>query len=106
MRPLAPSGPVYQAGTLSGNPVAVAAGIETLKVVSRPGVFDGIGKKTDTLTRGVLDAARSAGISLRGTAVGTMTSFFFCDGPVRNFAEAKAARSDLFIRWFHEMLDR
>jgi glutamate-1-semialdehyde 2,1-aminomutase len=106
MRHLAPSGPVYQAGTLSGNPVAVAAGIETLKVLSRPGVFDGIVKKTDTLTRGVLDAARSAGISLRGSAVGTMTSFFFCDGPVRNFAEAKGARSDLFIRWFHEMLDR
>jgi glutamate-1-semialdehyde 2,1-aminomutase len=106
MRHLAPSGPVYQAGTLSGNPVAVAAGIATLTVLTRPGVFDGIVKRTDTLRRGILDAASSAGVGLWGAAIGTMGSFFFCDGPVRNFAEAKAARSDLFVRWFHEMLDR
>ncbi len=106
MEHLAPSGPVYQAGTLSGNPVAVAAGIATLGVLSRPGVFDGIVQKTDTLRRGILDAAREAGVALWGEAVGTMLSFFFSEGPVRNFAEAKATKSELFVRWFHEMLDR
>jgi len=106
MEHLAPSGPVYQAGTLSGNPVAVAAGIATLGVLARPGVFDGIAAKTDTLSRGVIGAADAAGVRLWGSAVGTMGSFFFSEGPVRNFAEAKATRGDLFIRWFHEMLNR
>jgi glutamate-1-semialdehyde 2,1-aminomutase len=106
MRHLAPSGPVYQAGTLSGNPVAVAAGIATLKVLSVPGVFDGIVKMTDTLKEGIVTAAASAGIGLWGASVGTMASFFFSEGPVRNFAEAKATRSDLFVGWFHEMLER
>jgi len=106
MRQLAPSGPIYQAGTLSGNPVAVAAGIAALNALSVPGVFDGIATKTRTLTDGIIAAADSAGIRLWGSAVGTMTSFFFSDGPVRNFADAKATRSDLFVRWFHEMLGR
>jgi glutamate-1-semialdehyde 2,1-aminomutase len=106
MEHLAPSGPVYQAGTLSGNPVAVAAGIATLAVLSRPGVFDGIARKTDALMEGMLAAADSAGIGLRANSVGTMASFFFSDGPVRSFAEAKATRGDLFVRWFHEMLGR
>lgn len=106
MRHLAPSGPVYQAGTLSGNPVAVAAGIATLRVLSRPGVFDGIAKRTDALRRGVIEAAGSAGVGLWAAAVGTMVSFFFGNGPVSNFTEAKNTRSDLFVRWFHEMLDR
>ncbi len=106
MEHLAPSGSVYQAGTLSGNPAAVAAGIATLAILSRPGVFDAIAGKTDALVTGILGAADSAGIRLWGNAVGTMASFFFSDGPVHNFAEVKATRSDLFVRWFHEMLGR
>jgi glutamate-1-semialdehyde 2,1-aminomutase len=106
MEHLAPSGSVYQAGTLSGNPAAVAAGIATLTVLSGPGVFDTIVKKTDALRRGLIDAADSAGIRLQGNAVGTMMSFFFSDGPVDNFTAAKATKSDLFVRWFHEMLGR
>jgi len=106
MERLAPSGPVYQAGTLSGNPVAVAAGIATLSVLSRPGVFEGIVEKTDTLRKGVSGAAGAAGVPLWGASVGTMMSFFFSGTPVRNFAEVKATRSDLFVRWFHEMIGR
>jgi glutamate-1-semialdehyde 2,1-aminomutase len=104
MERLAPSGPVYQAGTLSGNPVAVAAGIATLSVLSRPGVFQGIVEKTDALRGGIVKAAADAGVPLRGGGVGTMASFFFAEQPVRDFAQAKATRSDLFVRWFHEML--
>jgi glutamate-1-semialdehyde 2,1-aminomutase len=106
MERLAPSGPVYQAGTLSGNPEAVAAGIATLSVLSRPGVFEGIAGKADALREGVIDAAKDAGVPLWGAAVGTMLSFFFSDGPVRSFSEAKATRADRFVSWFHEMFKR
>jgi glutamate-1-semialdehyde 2,1-aminomutase len=106
MEHLAPGGPVYQAGTLSGNPVAVAAGRATLAVLSRPGVFDDIVKKTDAVREGVIAAARTSGVPLWAAPAGTMTSFFFSERPVRSFAEAKATGSDLFARWFHEMLGR
>jgi glutamate-1-semialdehyde 2,1-aminomutase len=106
MEHLAPSGEVYQAGTLSGNPVAVAAGIATLTVLSRPGVFEDIAQQTKTLNTGVVEAAEKAGIALWAPRVGTMTSFFFRDKPVLNFADAKESKSDLFKRFFHKMLQR
>ena len=106
MEHLAPVGPVYQAGTLSGNPAATAAGTAALSILSKEGVFDRIVAKTDTLRAGIVAAAKGAGIPLWAARAGTMTSFFFAEGPVRSFAEAKATRADLFVRWFHQMLGR
>jgi glutamate-1-semialdehyde 2,1-aminomutase len=77
MEKLAPSGGIYQAGTLSGNPVAVSAGLATLKELFRPGIFDDIVRKTNKLIDGLLSAAKAAGVPLWGAAVGTMASVFF-----------------------------
>lgn len=106
MEKLAPSGGIYQAGTLSGNPVAVSAGLATLKELFRPGVFNELVRKTNNLIKGLLSAAEKAGVPLWGTAVGTMASVFFTEGPVKNFMDAKRADGDLFKKYFHEMLKR
>lgn len=106
MEKLAPSGGIYQAGTLSGNPVAVSAGLATLKELFRPGIFDDIVRKTNKLIDGLLSAAKAAGVPLWGAAVGTMASVFFTEGPVKNFEDAKKADGDLFKKYFHEMLKR
>jgi glutamate-1-semialdehyde 2,1-aminomutase len=104
MENLAPSGGIYQAGTLSGNPVAVAAGMATLKELTRPGVFDGIVKKTDKLIEGLVSVAKDAGIPLWGARVGTMASIFFTENLVKNFEDAKKADGERFKKYFHEML--
>jgi glutamate-1-semialdehyde 2,1-aminomutase len=106
MERLAPEGPIYQAGTLSGNPAATAAGTKTLEILSQEGVFARIVAKTDALRTGIVAAAQEAGVPLWAAAAGTMTSFFFSEGPIRSFAEAGATRSELFVRWFHGMLAR
>ncbi len=106
MENLAPSGGIYQAGTLSGNPVAVSAGLATLRELYRPGVFNDIVGKTKGLIEGLLSAAKEAGVPLWGAAVGTMAAVFFTEGPVKNFEDAKGANGDLFKRYFHEMLKR
>ncbi|MBN1573019.1 MAG: glutamate-1-semialdehyde 2,1-aminomutase [Deltaproteobacteria bacterium] len=106
MEKLAPSGEIYQAGTLSGNPVAVSAGLATLRELYRPGVFDDIVKKTKGLIEGILSAAKESRVPLWGTAVGTMASVFFTEGPVRNFEDAKEADGGLFKKYFHEMIER
>ncbi len=106
MEQISPSGPVYQAGTLSGNPLATAAGLATLKIISQPGFYDTLDQKTRTLTDGVSQALEKAGVSHLGTRVGSMFGLFHTTrATVNNFPEA--AESDLprFNRWFHGMLE-
>jgi glutamate-1-semialdehyde 2,1-aminomutase len=106
MQQVAPVGPIYQAGTLSGNPVAMAAGLAMLDLVSEPGFHDQLARKTRMLTDGMLAAARAAGVPFAVNQVGGMFGLFFSDGPVESFATATACDQDAFRRFFHAMLER
>lgn len=106
MELVAPAGPMYQAGTLSGNPVATAAGIATLQVLGRPGVWDGIAAQTARLIEALERAAARAGVPIQAAAVGTMAGFFFNDAPVRNYDDAKTSDTAAFATFFHALLDR
>ncbi len=103
---MAPSGPVYQAGTLSGNPLAMAAGIATLEALGRPGVWDALDAQTEKLVSGMGAAAQAAGVPYHGGRVGTMFCGFFTDARVRDYATAKTSDTAMFRRFFHAMLDR
>jgi glutamate-1-semialdehyde 2,1-aminomutase len=105
MERLAPLGPVYQAGTLSGNPVSMAAGIATLELLSAPGFHERLGKQTDTLIAGLRAAAARAGVALATNHVCGMFGFFFSEEPVVD-AYAKVMASDVahFNRFFHAMI--
>ena len=105
MERLAPLGPVYQAGTLSGNPVAMAAGLVTLRALEAPGFHTRLAAATETLITGIAEAARSAGVPLATNHVCGMFGFFFTDAPrVTSFAEATRCDIDGFKRFFHAML--
>ncbi len=106
MEHVAPAGTMYQAGTLSGNPVATAAGIATLKILQRPGVWDGIAESTSRLMAGLAAAAVAAGVPIQANAVGTMAGFFFNETPVSNYDDARTSDTDRFRTFFHAMLDR
>jgi glutamate-1-semialdehyde 2,1-aminomutase len=103
---LAPLGPVYQAGTLSGNPVATACGLATLREITRPGFFDALSARTRQLTDGLQAAARAAGVPLVADCEGGMFGFFFAERLPRNYGEVMATDKDRFNRFFHAMLDR
>ena len=103
---LAPDGPVYQAGTLSGNPVAMAAGIATLSELSTPGFFEQLNATTERFISGVLRAAEEAGVAMQGVSRGGMFGLFFAEQPVTTFDEVTACNENLFKRFFHLMLDR
>jgi glutamate-1-semialdehyde 2,1-aminomutase len=105
MRLIAPSGPVYQAGTLSGNPLAMAAGIATLDALT-PAVHDGIARQTARLVVGLRGAAGRARIPFTADCAGSMFGFFFRAEPVRSYADARSADVARFRRFFHEALDR
>jgi glutamate-1-semialdehyde 2,1-aminomutase len=105
MERLAPLGPVYQAGTLSGNPVAMAAGLATLDGIAKPGFHERLAAATARLAAGLADAARAAGISATVNHVCGMFSLFFGPGPVANFRDVMASDAALFRRYFHGMLD-
>jgi glutamate-1-semialdehyde 2,1-aminomutase len=105
MAQLAPEGPVYQAGTLSGNPLAMAAGIETLRRLRKPGVYEAVEAKSRRLADGLAREAAEQGVELHTAAVGGMFGFFFHPGPVRSFADARKANAERFKRFFHAMLD-
>lgn len=104
MDQLAPLGPVYQAGTLSGNPVAMAAGIATLSILSRPGFFDQLSATTTAFVNGLLEAARDTGIPMAGVSQGGMFGLFFHPGPIRCLADVMAANEAHFKAFFHGML--
>ncbi len=106
MEHIAPRGPVYQAGTLSGNPVAVAAGIATLKEIRHPGFYDALEEKSKRLAEGLEKAAAGAGISVSIDRVGSMMGMFFNPGPVTCFSEAKASDTDRFGRYYNGMLEK
>jgi glutamate-1-semialdehyde 2,1-aminomutase len=105
MELVAPSGPVYQAGTLSGNPVAMAAGLATLDQVTAPGFYEALGETTRMLTEGLQSAADFFGIPFTTTRVGGMFGLFFSDAQIVNFAQSGAVDVDRFKRFFHAMLD-
>ena len=105
MESVAPSGPVYQAGTLSGNPLAMAAGIATLQTLT-PELHDSIATRTSALVQGLRESAARHGVPFTGDAAGSMWGFFFRAEPVRSYADAKTADVDAFRRFFHAALDR
>ncbi len=106
MEHVAPAGSMYQAGTLSGNPVATAAGIATLKVLAGRGVWDSIAASADRLATGLAEAARASGTPIQAAAVGTMAGMFFSDIPVRNYDDAKRSDTVRFGRFFNALLER
>jgi glutamate-1-semialdehyde 2,1-aminomutase len=106
MNHIAPDGPVYQAGTLSGNPVAMTAGLTTLELVSRPGFHEGLERAVTKLTGGLRDAAQRAGVGLATNQVGGMFGLFFTEAAaVTDFASVMACNQDQFKQFFHGMLD-
>jgi glutamate-1-semialdehyde 2,1-aminomutase len=102
---IAPNGPVYQAGTLSGNPLAMVAGLKTLEQVARPGVFKQLEKNTSFLLQGLKQAATTHNIALTTNQIGSMFGLFFTDADhVTNFKQVMACNSDIFTLFFHHML--
>ena len=104
MDQLAPLGPVYQAGTLSGNPVAVAAGLATLRKLQAPGFYDRLAARTRQLTEGLVDAARKAGVVFSAQSVGGMFGLYFAARPPASYAQVMACDREAFNRFFHLML--
>jgi glutamate-1-semialdehyde 2,1-aminomutase len=106
METIAPIGPMYQAGTLSGNPLAMTAGIETLKYLSEPGVFDGVVARTQRLSAGIGEAAHAAGVPIYQTQVGTMFCTYFIDSAVKDWTTVSQADTKRFGRFFQAMVER
>jgi glutamate-1-semialdehyde 2,1-aminomutase len=104
MAQIAPQGPVYQAGTLSGNPLAMAAGIATLKEIARPGFYESLEKLSDQLLKGLQQAAGRADIAVSTARVGSMLGLFFTAEPVRSFADAKKTDLQRFAKYYQGML--
>ncbi|HTG01518.1 MAG TPA: glutamate-1-semialdehyde 2,1-aminomutase [Nitrospirota bacterium] len=104
MEKIAPLGPIYQAGTLSGNPLAMTAGIQTLKLLSKPGVYRRLEKKSADLAEGLKAAAREAGVPSTVNRVGSMFTAFFTDRTVTDFASAKTSDTARFGKYFLSML--
>lgn len=106
MQMVAPSGPMYQAGTLSGNPLAMTAGIKTLELLKQEGTYDRLEASTERLINGIIQAAKEAGLAITGSSISAMFGFYLCEGPVRNFEEAKATDTERFARLHRAMLER
>ena len=104
MQKIAPIGPIYQAGTLSGNPLAMTAGIETLKALAKPGVYKTLEKLTAELELGLREVTSEAGVPATFNRVGSMFTAFFTNTTVRDFASAKTSDTDLFGRYFRAMI--
>ncbi|GAB4129500.1 MAG: glutamate-1-semialdehyde 2,1-aminomutase [Roseiflexaceae bacterium] len=105
MQLVAPAGPMYQAGTLSGNPLAMVAGITTLQRISQPGVFEQLEQAAATLTAGIVERASAYDIPIQAGYAGSMWGFFFCADPVFDYASAKQSDTARYARFFHAMLD-
>ena len=106
MNNVAPLGPVYQAGTLAGNPLAMRAGIATLKELSKPGLYDGIHELAARLTSGLEEALSGAGIPAQVNKIGSLSTIFFASQPVANYSDAKRSDAKRYARFFREMLER
>ncbi len=103
---VAPAGPVYQAGTLSGNPLAMAAGIAQLELLQEPGVYEQLEARSAELAAGIGDAARAAGVPITQTRVGSMFCVFFTDQPVKDYTSARTASAGRYARFFQSMLEQ
>jgi glutamate-1-semialdehyde 2,1-aminomutase len=106
MTQMAPDGPVYQAGTLSGNPLATAAGCETLRRLARPGSYERLSRLSERLATGLAEKAEAAGVALSTCWLGGMFGFFFHPGPVRSFADAQKADAEQWKIFFTAMLEQ
>jgi glutamate-1-semialdehyde 2,1-aminomutase len=106
MTHIAPQGPVYQAGTLSGNPLAMAAGIATLKLLKTPGFFDRLDIQAERLIGGLRSSAEKANIAVSCNRVGAMLGMFFTQGPVNSFSDAKRSDLERFSAYYQGMLER
>ncbi|KAJ1411711.1 Tetrapyrrole biosynthesis, glutamate-1-semialdehyde aminotransferase [Sesbania bispinosa] len=104
MEMVAPAGPMYQAGTLSGNPLAMTAGIQTLKRIKEPGTYQYLDKITGELVQGIIEAGKKAGHAICGGHISGMFGFFFTEGPVYNFSDAKKSDTAKFAKFFWGML--
>jgi glutamate-1-semialdehyde 2,1-aminomutase len=105
MAQIAPEGPVYQAGTLSGNPLAMAAGLAVLGELAKPGSYERLGSISKQLAEGLLDIAREVGVEFSTVAAGGIFGFFVHPGPVQSFEDAKQAHAGRFQRFFKSMLE-
>ncbi|MEW5856895.1 MAG: glutamate-1-semialdehyde 2,1-aminomutase [Cyanobacteriota bacterium] len=106
MSMIAPAGPVYQAGTLSGNPLAMTAGIKTLELLRKPGSYEQLDKMTKKLSDGLLQIAKETGHAACGGSISAMFGLFFTQGPVHNYEDAKKSDSNKFSRFHRGMLER
>lgn len=104
MAMMAPTGPVYQAGTLSGNPLAMTAGIETLRVLSQPGVYERLEKTASTLEKGIAGAAASLGFKIKISRIGSLLTMFFTGDAVIDYETARRSDTTLFARFFQQLL--
>src|SRR5215472_4524687 len=106
MNNIAPLGPVYQAGTLAGNPLAMSAGIATLKELAKPGVYEAIRVNARKLVHGLKNALAGAGITAQVNSIGSLSTIFFAPEPVTDYNQAKRSDTKLYARYFREMLNR
>jgi glutamate-1-semialdehyde 2,1-aminomutase len=106
MNNVAPLGPVYQAGTLAGNPLAMRAGIAALNQLSKPGLYEGIVELAGRLVSGLRTELANAGISAQVNTIGSLSTVFFAPEPVRNYDDAKRSNTKRYAKFFREMLDR
>ena len=106
MNNVAPLGPVYQAGTLAGNPLAMSAGIATLNELAKPGLYDGINTLAKELVHGLRNALAGAGIPAQVNSIGSLSTIFFTPEPVTDYTGAKRSDTKLYARYFREMLNR
>ena len=106
MQTIAPLGPVYQAGTLSGNPVAVTAGLKTLEILERDNPYPELERKTKQLTQVISEAAKEAGVPVQINQIASMFTVFFTDQPVVDYASARRSDTQRYARFFHALLER
>ncbi len=106
MEMVAPAGPMYQAGTLSGNPLAMIAGIKTLEILRQPGSYEHLDKVTSRLIAGLLEVGKETGHAMCGGSISGMFGFFFCEGPVHCFEDAKKADTAKFAKFHRGMLEQ
>jgi glutamate-1-semialdehyde 2,1-aminomutase len=106
MELIAPLGPVYQAGTLSGNPLAMRAGLATLPKLQAPGFYADVNRKTQRLADGLRSALKETSVLCHVNFAGSLLTMFFTEQPVRNYADAKTSNSARFAAFFQEMLSR
>lgn len=106
MKMVAPIGPVYQAGTLAGNPAAMSAGIQTLSILNESRIYGELEKKSSLLETGIIEAASTAGVDIQLPRVGSMFTIFFTEGAVTDYETATKADTELYAKFFHQMLSQ